>query len=122
MVYCSHCGGQVANDAFFCPKCGTKTEAGKTAKVSYPSHELQDAFYRAGTELERAFTIAAHETHATLKRASENIQQKTSSDQTNQTTQKNAAVCPHCGAKTVSGAIFCNTCGKRIKPETPSGT
>jgi uncharacterized membrane protein YvbJ len=113
MVYCSHCGGQVADDIYFCPKCGTKTAAGKTAKVSYPSDELQDAFYRVGTELERAFTIAARETQAALKKASDNIQQKTST-QSSQAAQEGAVSCPHCGAKNVSGAIFCNTCGKKI--------
>jgi ribosomal protein L40E len=114
MVYCSHCGAQVADGAYFCPKCGTKTAIGKTAKVNYPSDELQDAFYRVGTELERAFTMAAKETHAALKKASDNIQQKTSSTQTSQATQEGTVVCPHCGAKNVPGAIFCNSCGKKI--------
>jgi ribosomal protein L40E len=118
MVYCSHCGAQVADDAYFCPKCGTKTLVGKTAKVAYPSDELQDAFYRVGTELERAFTIAAHETHAALKKASDNIQQKTSTEQTSQTAQENTITCPHCGAKNVAGAVFCHSCGKKIAPET----
>jgi uncharacterized membrane protein YvbJ len=114
MVYCSHCGAQIADDTYFCPKCGTKTAVGKSAKISYPSDELQDAFYRVGTELERAFTMAAQETHAALKKASDNIQQKTSSTQTSQATQEGAVVCPHCGTKNVSGAVFCNTCGKKI--------
>jgi uncharacterized membrane protein YvbJ len=113
MVYCSHCGAQVADDAYFCPKCGTKTAIGKTAKVNYPSDELQDAFYRVGTELERAFTMAAKETHAALKKASDNIQQKTSA-QSSQAAPKGAVGCPHCGAKNFSGAIFCNSCGKKI--------
>jgi len=119
MVYCSHCGAQIAEDANFCPKCGTKTPVGKSAKIAYPSDELQDVFYRVGTELERAFTVAAHETHAALKRASDNIQQKTPS-QPSQTVQEDTLVCPHCGAKNVSGAIFCNNCGKRITPESGS--
>jgi ribosomal protein L40E len=118
MVYCSHCGAQVADDAYFCPKCGTKTEIGKTAKVSYPSGELQDAFYRVGTELERAFTIAAHETHAALKKASENLQ-KNNQSQASQSAEKDV-VCPNCGANNVMGAIFCHNCGKKINPETPT--
>jgi uncharacterized membrane protein YvbJ len=117
MVYCSHCGTQIAEDANFCPKCGTKTLLGKTSKVAYPSDELQDAFYRVGTELERAFTIAAHETHAALKRASENIQQKSASAQTSQATAEGTVVCSNCGSKNVAGAIFCNNCGKKIAAE-----
>ena len=121
MVYCSNCGAQLAEDAYFCPKCGTKTALGKTSKVSYPSDELQDAFYRVGTELEKAFTLAAHETHAAFKRASANVQQKTSSAQPSQAAQEGTVVCPHCGAKNVEGAIFCNNCGKKIA-EAPSGS
>ncbi|MCW4000854.1 MAG: zinc-ribbon domain-containing protein [Candidatus Bathyarchaeota archaeon] len=118
MVYCSHCGSQIAQDAYFCPKCGTKTAVGKTAKVNYPTDELQDAFYRVGVELERAFTIAAHETHSALKRASENIQQKTASP----STQENNVTCPNCGAKNGSGAVFCVSCGKKMVPEGAVGS
>ncbi len=117
MVYCSHCGAQVAEDAYFCPKCGTKTETGKNAKVNYPTGEFQDAFYRVGTELERAFTIAAHETHQALKKASENIQKNTQ-NQTSQTSSDSIA-CPNCGARNIQGAVFCYSCGKRLTPETP---
>ncbi len=122
MVYCSHCGSQIAEDAYFCPRCGTKTPTGKTAKVAYPTDELQDAFYRVGTELERAFTIAAHETHAALKRASDNLQQKTSAQPTSHATPDTSVTCPHCGAKNIPGAIFCNSCGKSINPEATSAT
>ncbi len=121
MVFCSHCGAQIAEDANFCPKCGTKTPAGKTAKVAYPSDEFQDAFYRVGTELERAFTIAAHETHAALKKASENIQQKNTA-QTSQASQEGTVVCQNCGAKNVTGAVFCYSCGKHVGIESGSGS
>lgn len=117
MVYCSNCGAPIADDANFCPKCGTKTQAGKTAKVAYPSDELRDAFYMVGVELEKAFTIAAKETQAAFKKVSENMQQKNTS-QTNQATQSDAVICPNCGAKNVSGAIFCHTCGKRLIAES----
>ena len=50
--------------------------AGKTAKVTYPSDELQDAFYQVGMELEKAFTMAAQETQAAFKKVSDNMQQK----------------------------------------------
>ena len=94
--------------AYFCPKCGTKTPKGKASNATYPSDELRDAFYRVGIELERAFTVAAHETHQAIKRASENIQQKTVSN-----TQGNV-ICTSCGTKNVSGAVFCNNCGTKV--------
>jgi uncharacterized membrane protein YvbJ len=113
MVYCSNCGSQIADDANFCPKCGTRTVQGRKTNASRSSDELQDVFYRVGIELEKAFTIAAHETHAALKKAKENMEQKTAS----QTIPEDNVVCPHCGKKNIPGAIFCNSCGKRLSPE-----
>jgi DNA-directed RNA polymerase subunit RPC12/RpoP len=120
MVYCSNCGTQIADDAYFCAKCGTKTAAGKTAKVAYPSDEIRDTFYKVGAELEKAFNIAAKETHDAFKRASDDFNQRNCSAQTNQASQQATVVCPNCGAKNISGAIFCHNCGKRITPETAS--
>lgn len=113
MVYCSNCGAQIDDEALFCPKCGTKTPKGKEANVSYPSDELKDAFYRVGVELEKAFTIAAQETHAAIKRASDNMQQKKTAPEA---TQEDTIACPKCGTKNVPGSIFCNNCGTRIAP------
>lgn len=110
MVYCSNCGAPVADEANFCPKCGTKTQKGTTSNVKYPSGELEDAFYRVGTELERAFKIAARETEAALKRARENKKEESDETKFNPTT----VVCPHCGVQNVQGAIFCNSCGKKL--------
>jgi membrane protease subunit (stomatin/prohibitin family) len=118
MVYCSNCGAPVADDVNFCPKCGTKTPAGKAAKVAYPSDELKDIFYQVGTELEKAFTLAARETHAALKKASDSFQQQQSHAQPSQAAGEATVACPNCGAKNVSGAIFCYSCGKRIVAES----
>lgn len=119
MVYCSNCGTQIADDANFCPQCGTRTLQGKNAKAPYPSDEIQDAFYRVGVELERAFTIAAHETHAALKKARDNMQQKTTSAQA---AHEDLVVCPNCETKNILGAVFCNNCGKRIMSESSGST
>lgn len=115
MVYCSNCGERIPDDALFCPKCGTKTLKGKSENATYPADELKDAFYRVGLELERAFTIAAHETHAAIKRASENMQQKSASASTT-STDKDMIVCPNCETKNPYGSIFCHNCGTRIAP------
>jgi len=75
LVYCSNCGSQIADDAYFCSKCGTKTEKGKAAKAVYPSDQLRDAFNQVGIELEKAFNIAARETNSAIQKAIENWQQ-----------------------------------------------
>jgi len=110
MVYCSNCGTKIDDEAYFCFKCGTKTQAGKTAKAMYPSDELRDAFYQVGLELEKAFTMAARETRSAFKKVSENMQQKTSTSSNSQ----GPVVCSSCGTKNVSGAVFCNSCGTKI--------
>jgi uncharacterized membrane protein YvbJ len=103
VAYCSKCGEKIPDDAYFCPKCGTKTEKGKASNVSYPSDELRDAFYKVGIELERAFNIAARETHAAFKRADKNMKEK-------------SVVCPNCKTKNPHGSIFCHNCGTKIAP------
>jgi len=117
LVYCSNCGTQIADDANFCPKCGTKTQTGKTAKVPYPSDRLEETVYQLGVELENAFTLAAKETQPAIKKASESFQQKSASSQPQQATQEATVICPNCGAKNISGSIFCYNCGKRLQPE-----
>jgi ribosomal protein L40E len=117
LVYCSNCGEKIPDDAYFCPKCGTKTPKGKASNVTYPSDELRDAFYKVGIELERAFTMAAHETHQAIKKASKNNQQKTTPD------PQGNAVCSSCGTKNFSGAVFCHNCGAKVaSTEDPTGS
>jgi ribosomal protein L40E len=108
LVYCSNCGTQIADDAYFCPKCGTKTVKGKAAKAVYPADELRDAFYQVGIELEKAFTIAARETHSAIQRARENMQGKPAQQQT--------ITCSKCSTKNPTGSIFCHNCGTRLAP------
>jgi uncharacterized membrane protein YvbJ len=108
MVYCSNCGEKIADDAYFCPKCGIKTLKGKEANVTYPADELRDAFYKVGIELERAFSIAARETNSAIKKASANIQQKPAAQE---------ITCPNCGTKNASGSIFCRSCGTKLTSE-----
>ncbi len=120
LVYCSNCGAKIDDDANFCPKCGTKTVKGRSSNTPYPSDEIRDAMYNVGVELERAFTIAARETHAAFKRAKENMQQKN----TTTSTQSSEAgiVCPKCGTKNPSGAVFCSNCGAKLTSDVSSGS
>jgi len=120
MVYCSNCGEKIDDNAYFCPKCGTKTPAGKASNASYPVDELRDAFYKVGIELERAFNLAARETHAAFRKASENMQQKKSSNAAN---TQGSVVCTSCGANNVSGSVFCRSCGAKVaSTERSSGS
>jgi Zn finger protein HypA/HybF involved in hydrogenase expression len=108
LVYCRNCGEKIDDNAYFCPKCGTKTDTGKAAKAPYPADELRDAFYHVGVELEKAFNIAARETHSAIQRARANMQQKT--------VQQEIVVCPKCATKNPYSSIFCHSCGARIAP------
>ena len=108
MVYCSNCGTKLDDDAYFCFKCGTKTQTGKNAKAMYPADELRDAFYQVGLELEKAFTLAARETQAAFKKVSADLQQK------NVSNSQGTVVCSSCGTKNVSGAVFCHSCGAKV--------
>jgi predicted amidophosphoribosyltransferase len=112
MVYCSNCGSKLDDSAYFCFKCGTKTQVGKAAKVMYPYDELRDAFYTVGVELEKAFDIAARQTQAAFKKVSENMQQKTSTTQ--QATAQGTVVCSTCQTNNASSAVFCVNCGAKI--------
>ena len=112
MAYCTHCGEKIADDANFCPKCGVKTLKGKAANAVYPTDQLTDAFYNVGVELEKAFNLAARETHAAIQKAREDFRQKP--------TQRQTVACPKCNSKNASGAIFCVNCGARIVPSEES--
>ncbi|MGE5188360.1 MAG: zinc-ribbon domain-containing protein [Betaproteobacteria bacterium] len=116
MVYCSKCGSKIDDEAYFCPKCGTKTQAGKAAKANYPTDELRETFYQVGLELEKAFTLAAKETRAAFKKVSEEFKQKPDSSQQAAASSEAMNSCPKCGAKNPSGAIFCSNCGNRLTP------
>ncbi len=112
MVYCSKCGEKIDDNAYFCFKCGTKTEIGKAAKALYPADELRDAFYQVGIELEKAFNMAAHETNAAFQKAKENWQQKPPPSQ--------SVACTQCTTKNPRGAVYCNSCGTKITPNQES--
>jgi uncharacterized membrane protein YvbJ len=116
LVYCSHCGTKIDDEAYFCPKCGTKTQTGKQANASYPADELRDAFYQIGNEMEKAFTLAAREMHSAFKKVSEDVKQKPPTETSGMVT------CPNCGTKNPPDSVFCHNCGKKIAPENASGS
>ena len=105
MNYCSHCGKEIPEDAYFCPNCGTRALKGAEANVGAPSGEMRDAFAKMSQELEKAFAIAAKEMQAAFQTATENIQKSF---------YKEPIVCPSCGEKNSGSAIFCSNCGKKL--------
>jgi len=108
MTNCSNCGEKLPEDAYFCPKCGTKAVKSVEANVVAPSDEVREAFVKMSQELEKAFAIAAREIQAAFQTARENIQQSL---------YKEPLVCPNCGEKNPSSAAFCYKCGKKIQPK-----
>ena len=108
MAYCSNCGEKLPKDALFCPKCGAKTIKGMETTAPTISDELKETFNKINQELEKAFAVAAKEINAAFQTASENIKKSL---------QKEPVVCPNCGEKNPSDAIFCYECGKRIEAE-----
>jgi ribosomal protein L44E len=61
MAYCHNCGEKLPDNAFFCPKCGTKTVAGVQSGASSPADDMRDALMRNERRNGESFTIAAKE-------------------------------------------------------------
>jgi uncharacterized membrane protein YvbJ len=102
MVYCSKCGNELPENAFFCPKCGVKTPKGAEANVSMP---YKDMFEDMGRQLEQAFNEASTE----MKKAFEKVK-----EEFKQSTRREPVTCPNCGALNAAGDSYCSKCGKKI--------
>ncbi len=109
MVFCSNCGEELPEKAYFCPRCGTRTRKGAKAGVSTPWEDLKDAFSRMGDEMEKAFTVAGKEMEKAFKTARDKIIEATSREPT---------VCPQCKEKNRADAKFCYKCGKKLKQQS----
>lgn len=106
MVFCSKCGGELPENAYFCPKCGVRTRKGVEAGIGTTAWEdLKAAFSKTGEDVEKAFSIAGREIEKAFKRAREEI---------GEATRREPVVCSHCGEKNFAGAHFCSKCGKKL--------
>jgi len=108
MAYCSNCGEKLPDDAYFCPKCGTKTALGMQANAPAASDEMRQAFSKMSVEIEKAFTIAAKEIQTAFQTARENVQKSM---------EKEAIVCSNCGTKNPGGSTYCYNCGQKLTPK-----
>ena len=109
MAYCSNCGEKLPKDAYFCPKCGTRTTLGLEAKAPTPSDEMRQAFAKMSTEIEKAFGVAAKEIQEAFQTARENIQKSM---------QKEPVVCGNCRASNPGGSVYCFKCGQKLEPKS----
>ena len=105
MVFCSSCGKELPENAYFCPRCGVMTRRGVEMEVGTPWDEVRDAFSRMGEEMEKAFATAGREIEKAFKTVREEVKEAT---------RKESIVCPDCEEKNVAGAIFCYRCGKKL--------
>lgn len=102
MVFCSKCGKELPEDAYFCPSCGVKTAKGVEANVSMP---YRDMFSEMGKEIEKAFLIASEEMKKAFEKARKEARRVTS---------REPLVCPSCGEKNFVGDRFCGKCGGKL--------
>ena len=105
MVFCSSCGKELPENAYFCSRCGVITRMGVEVGVGTPWDELRDAFSKMGEEMEKAFATAGREIEKAFKTTREKIRE---------TTSKESVVCSHCGEKNIAGTRFCYKCGKKL--------
>jgi ribosomal protein L40E len=105
MVFCSKCGTELPEDAYFCTKCGVRTRKGVEAGVSITWVEVRDEFSKIGGEIEKAFTKAGKEIEKAFRTTRESIRESMS---------EATVVCSHCGEKNHSDAKFCYNCGKKL--------
>lgn len=108
MVYCSHCGAQISDDDLFCPRCGTRTLAGAKAGAATSSDEMRETLSRMSREMEKAFNIAAKNIQEAFETARRNVQKSM---------VKEVVVCPNCGEKNPTNAVYCHKCGRKLQPE-----
>jgi len=110
MVFCSNCGEEIPENAYFCLRCGVRTKKGIEAGVSTPWEDLREAFSKMGAEIEKAFSVAGKEMEKAFKTARDKIKDVTS---------KEPIACPKCKEKNPAGSKFCYKCGKKLSQENP---
>ena len=101
-MFCTRCGTQLPENAYFCPSCGVKTLKGVEANVQMP---YGDMFSEMGREIEKAFLTASEEMKHAFEKAREEVKRATT---------REPVVCANCGEKNSAGDSFCRKCGKKL--------
>ena len=97
MVFCTQCGENLPENAYFCFKCGLRTLKGVEAGVSYPwnwEKEAEKALSTAAQEMEKAFNSIRESITKSIK--------------------KEPIICPNCGEKNQPNSKYCTKCGKEL--------
>ena len=102
MVFCSKCGNELPENAYFCPNCGVKTAKGVEANVSVPYGEM---FSDVEKQLEKAFLTASEEMKKAFNKAREGVKRAAG---------REPVSCPNCGGKNSAGDKFCRNCGEKL--------
>jgi uncharacterized membrane protein YvbJ len=102
MVFCSKCGKELPENAYFCPNCGVKTAKGVEANVSMPYGEM---FSDVEKKLEKAFLTASEEMKRAFNKARESVRQAA---------RREPVSCSKCGEKNSAGDTFCRNCGAKL--------
>jgi predicted amidophosphoribosyltransferase len=109
MVFCSKCGKEIPENAYFCPTCGLKTLKGVEANVSMPYGNMLSEM---GKEMEKALGRAAEEMKKALNAAREGLDR--GREDIRRATSGEPVVCPSCGEKSSVGDRFCRKCGGKL--------
>ena len=102
MVFCSKCGKELPENAYFCAMCGVKTAKGVEANVPMP---YGDMFVEMGKQVEKAFLAASDEMKRALDKTRDEIRRAIS---------REPVVCPSCGESNAVRDRFCRKCGKKL--------
>ena len=97
MVFCSRCGEELVETAYFCLKCGVRTSKGVEACVPYP--------WNLEKEVEKALSTAAQEVEKAFNTVRESI---------GKSIRREPAACPNCGEENQYDSKFCYKCGKEL--------
>jgi len=117
MVKCRGCGDEISEKAYFCPRCGLRTEAGEEAGVKTPistlpgwERDVETALSNATKLLEDAFEAAKKG----LQRAADEIEGEVKKARDVGVKKSAPVFCPKCGSKNPRDSQYCTACGKEI--------
>jgi len=104
-VFCSSCGKELPEGAYFCPKCGVRIM--KEVEAGGPWDEVEEAFERVGEKLEKAFERVGGEIERAFEGVGEEVEEAKAGEE--------LVVCPECREENVAGAKFCYKCGGKLR-------